>query len=682
MGNFPTNFFRPYRMTSSQLNSFPCVQGQLIFTTDDRRIYIDTTNAKAGRLEVAAEAITNVELGTDKRTLTFTKADRSTFNHKIVVDIDSELDAQSLNPVQNAVVSAAINAAQSDIEDIFEAIVALEKKNSSLEDAVEQNAGDITDNLNAINANTSAIQALQGNVQTLTNADKALQNNINTNSTNIGTNANNISSLQTSVNDLNKKDGELQESINGISNTLTNFQTTTSNNFTTVNENITKIINGTTVVKKADSATSAASATSAGKATNDGNGKNIANTYETKENAASNVASLQTYAEAKADAALNSAKSDAASKISAHNIATDTHNDIRLLISSLSTQVNEFLDVTDDKRDQLSEVLQLIDNNKGTLDSLTTNKINKSDIVDDLVTSSSDKVLSAKQGAALKESLDTLSNAAATKTELSAHIDNTNNPHKVTKEQIGLSDVNNTSDADKPVSEAQAAAIADAKKAGTDAQLAIDKHEINTNNPHNVNLTQLGINVTAEKLNLVDGVTSNIQEQLNNKANKDSIPTKYAGSSSAGGAADSALKLQIEQTISLSGDATGSANFDGSEAITIDVTVVDDSHNHITSNIDGLDNTLSSINTKLNASINELSVSGTTVTYTKTDGTTGSITTQDTTYSNATDSQDGLMSSVDKAKIDDMPQFVFCTKEQYAEYGDIVKTDGKIYFIS
>ena len=679
MGNFPTNFFRPYRMTSSQLNNFPCVQGQLIFTTDDRRIYIDTTNAKAGRLEVAAEAITNVELGTDKRTLTFTKADGSTFNHKIVVDIDSELDAQSLNPVQNAVVSAAINATQSDIEDIFEAIVALEKKNSSLEDAVEQNAGDITDNLNAINANTSAIQVLQGNVQTLTNADEALQNNINTNNANIDINASNISSLQTSVNNLNKKDEELQGSLNDVSNTLTNFQTTTNNNFTTVNENITKIVNGTTVVKKAESATSA---TSAGKATNDGNGKNIANTYETKANAASNVASLQTYAEAKADAALNSAKSDAASKISAHNIATDTHNDIRLLISGLSTQVNEFLDVTDDKRDQLSEVLQLIDNNKGTLDSLTTNKINKSDIVDDLVTSSSDKVLSAKQGAALKASLDTLSNTAATKTELSAHIDNTNNPHKVTKEQVGLSDVNNTSDADKPVSEAQAVAIADAKKAGIDAQLTIDNHETNTNNPHNVTLAQLGVNVTADKLNLVDGVTSDIQEQLNNKANKDSVPTTYAGSSSAGGAADSALKLSFEQTIGLSGDVTGSANFDGSKSIIIDVAVVDDSHNHITSNIDGLDNTLSSINTKLNASINELSVSGTTVTYTKTDGTTGSITTQDTTYSNATDSKDGLMSSVDKAKIDNMPQFVFCTKEQYAAYGDIVQTDRKIYFIN
>lgn len=53
---------------------------------------------------------------------------------------------------------------------------------------------------------------------------------------------------------------------------------------------------------------------------------------------------------------------------------------------------------------------------------------------------------------------------------LESHVNNKTNPHTVTASQIGLGNVNNTSDADKPVSTAQAAAIADAKKAGTDAQ--------------------------------------------------------------------------------------------------------------------------------------------------------------------------------------------------------------------
>ena len=40
--------------------------------------------------------------------------------------------------------------------------------------------------------------------------------------------------------------------------------------------------------------------------------------------------------------------------------------------------------------------------------------------------------------------------------ETHAHLDDKENPHGVTKEQIGLGNVNNTSDADKPISTAQA----------------------------------------------------------------------------------------------------------------------------------------------------------------------------------------------------------------------------------
>lgn len=53
--------------------------------------------------------------------------------------------------------------------------------------------------------------------------------------------------------------------------------------------------------------------------------------------------------------------------------------------------------------------------------------------------------------------------------------------------------------------------------------------------------------------------------------------------------------------------------------------------------------------------IKGLSVSGKTITYTKGNGTTGTITTQDTTYSTATPSANGLMSSTDKKKLDHIP---------------------------
>lgn len=78
------------------------------------------------------------------------------------------------------------------------------------------------------------------------------------------------------------------------------------------------------------------------------------------------------------------------------------------------------------------------------------------------------------------------------------HIGNKSNPHGVTKAQVGLGNVNNTSDADKPVSTAQATAIADAKAAGTNAQTNLTTHMQNMSNPHGVTRDQLGLGTTAE----------------------------------------------------------------------------------------------------------------------------------------------------------------------------------------
>lgn len=80
----------------------------------------------------------------------------------------------------------------------------------------------------------------------------------------------------------------------------------------------------------------------------------------------------------------------------------------------------------------------------------------------------------------------------ATKDEFNEHKEDDSNPHSVTKAQVGLGSVDNTSDAAKPVSTAQATAIADAKKAGTDAQNTIDSHIGNKENPHNVTASQVG----------------------------------------------------------------------------------------------------------------------------------------------------------------------------------------------
>lgn len=82
------------------------------------------------------------------------------------------------------------------------------------------------------------------------------------------------------------------------------------------------------------------------------------------------------------------------------------------------------------------------------------------------------------------------------KESLDAHIGNKSNPHNVTKAQVGLGNVQNLAPADMPVSTAQAAAIADAKAAGTKAQTDLNAHANRRDNPHNVTRAQLGLATT------------------------------------------------------------------------------------------------------------------------------------------------------------------------------------------
>ena len=103
----------------------------------------------------------------------------------------------------------------------------------------------------------------------------------------------------------------------------------------------------------------------------------------------------------------------------------------------------------------------------------------------------------------------------------------------------------------------------------------------------------VSINVTvaddshAHTIENVDG----LQDALDGKASS-THTHNYAGSSSAGGAANSAVKLQTARAITLAGDVTGTANFDGSAGITITATVADDSHSHTIANVDGLQTAL------------------------------------------------------------------------------------------
>jgi hypothetical protein len=95
-------------------------------------------------------------------------------------------------------------------------------------------------------------------------------------------------------------------------------------------------------------------------------------------------------------------------KETTHNTSTTAHNDIRQLISGLTSRLNAVANSDDTTLDQLSEIVAYIKANKSLIDSITTSKVNVSDIIDNLTTSVSNKPLSAKMGVELKKLIDAI----------------------------------------------------------------------------------------------------------------------------------------------------------------------------------------------------------------------------------------------------------------------------------
>lgn len=127
------------------------------------------------------------------------------------------------------------------------------------------------------------------------------------------------------------------------------------------------------------------------------------------------------------------ASGTAETKVSQHNVSETSHKDIRLLISNLTSRINGISDSEDVDLDQLSELVAYIKSNRTLIEEVTTNKVNVSDIIDNLETSVSNKPLSAKQGVILKGLIDAIDlNKYALKTELPSVPTTLPNPNPLT----------------------------------------------------------------------------------------------------------------------------------------------------------------------------------------------------------------------------------------------------------
>ena len=110
--------------------------------------------------------------------------------------------------------------------------------------------------------------------------------------------------------------------------------------------------------------------------------------------------------------------------------------------------------------------------------------------------------------------------------DLTSHTSNTSNPHNVTKAQIGLSNVDNTSDANKPISTATQNALNTLTTTVNGKQNTITG-AASTVTANNLTASRALISdtngkiavstITSTELGYLDGVTSNVQTQLNAK---------------------------------------------------------------------------------------------------------------------------------------------------------------------
>ena len=235
-------------------------------------------------------------------------------------------------------------------------------------------------------------------------------------------------------------------------------------------------------------------------------------------------------AKGSADSALESAKSytDLAvsnlastssvdTKIATHNTATDAHNDIRLLVEGLTTRLNTLADSDDTTLDQMSEIVAYIKSNKELIEAVTTNKVNVSDIINNLTTNVADKPLSAAQGVVLKALIDAIT--VPTKTS------------ELTNDSGFLTSYTETDPTVPAWAKAASKPTYTASEVGADAsgsasvvQTNLDNHTTNISNPHNVTLSQLGLTATVAELNSVGALSDRLT------ALESSVVTVYSGS--------------------------------------------------------------------------------------------------------------------------------------------------------
>ena len=229
-------------------------------------------------------------------------------------------------------------------------------------------------------------------------------------------------------------------------------------------------------------------------------------------------------------------KGTANSAVSAHNTTTEAHNDIRLLVTELTNRLNALANSDDTTLDQMKELVEYIKDNRNLIESITVNKVNVADIIDNLITNVSNKPLSAAQGVVIKSLIDNLRDEI--NNNLTAHVEDNNNPHKVTKEQLELENVPNVSTNDQTPTYDEAIELTELVSgeklsiAFSKLKLAVKKIIAVVKLLGNADISEVGDGTCTgaiNKLNAVSIKSTNIIKNINIPANTDvSVKIDYS----------------------------------------------------------------------------------------------------------------------------------------------------------
>lgn len=189
------------------------------------------------------------------------------------------------------------------------------------------------------------------------------------------------------------------------------------------------------------------------------------------------------------------------SDISAHNSSASAHSDIRSLISAVDSRVDD----ADSRIDTLNE----------TVSALDTNKVNKSDIVNNLTTDDSTKPLSAAMGMELKNSIDSGGSA----NELISEHNTNNEAHADIRDLVTA--------AHQRADDAYTAAMA----GGGSAAEGIEAH--NTSKTAHMDIREMIENISATEYTAGNGIEISSSDVISAKVDNNSIVVDGSGNISA-----------------------------------------------------------------------------------------------------------------------------------------------------